>query len=355
MVIHIISSLVRGGRERQLAGILKNCDARAIVFNKKKSSYEQEYNLTGKLVYLKSKNPITRFFEILNILKKEKPVIIWTWGGFEATFGLLLLLVTPIRHINGSIRHGIVRFKRKQIWRRFILHLSRHIVANSHIGLRANGLKRGLVLYNGLDEKFFEPLDTALYLKQQPDIHRILDKEGMVFVSVANLVPYKDYFTVLKALEQLQNNGYQFIYLIIGEGINRNAIGAEILLRGLDASVYLLGRRTDVKELLSISDLFIHSSLGEGCSNAILEAMAAGIPVVASATGGTPEIVDESYGRLFKYQHWEQLHDYLEWFLSNPQKMKEMGSKARETAQNRFTVTNMINEYEQIIKQIASK
>jgi glycosyltransferase involved in cell wall biosynthesis len=354
-IIHIISSLSRGGRERQLAVILKNTDAKAIVFNTSAAGYAEEYNLGDRIINLKSINPIARFFEMFRILQKEKPVIIWTWGGFEATFGLLLLLVTPIRHINGSIRHGITRFNRKQIWRKFILHLSRHIVANSHAGLQANGLKRGMVLYNGLDEKFFEPLDTERYLKEQPDIHRILDKKGMVFISVANLVPYKDYFTVLKALEKLKNNGYKFIYLIIGEGPNRNAIEADILCRGLETSVYLLGRRSDVKELLSISDLFIHSSLGEGCSNAILEAMAVGLPIVASATGGTPEIVDETYGRLFGYQHWQQLYEHLECLLANPEIMKKMEQKATQKARQQFSVDNMIAEYERIIKHISKK
>lgn len=355
MVVNIISSLSRGGRERQLAVILKNTDAKAIVFNRSAGGYAEEYDLGNQLIYLKSTNPIGRLFEMLLILRNEKPYIIWSWGGFEATFATILSLFTPVHHINGSVRHGIVRFNWKQIWRMFILHICRHIVANSYVGLKANGMKRGMVLYNGLDEKFFEPVDTVRYLQHNREIKKILDKDGMVFVSVANLVPYKDYLTVFKALEQLKNKGYQFNYLIIGEGPNRNVLQEDILSMGLRDNVYLLGCRTDVKELLCISALFIHSSLGEGCSNAILEAMAAGLPIVASATGGTPEIVDESYGRLFKYQDWQQLQEYLDWFFSNPQKMKEMGTKAREIARNRFSVARMINEYEKIVMQIASK
>ncbi len=358
-VIHIISSLRRGGRERQLAGILKHSDEnilnRAIVFNKAINSYEHEYNLENKLIYLHTQKPLARFLEMLKILKHKKPDIIWTWGGFEATFGMFLSFFTSVKHINGSVRHGIVLNNWKHIWRTIILHFNRNIVANSYTGLSANRLKRGHVIYNGLDDQFFSEVNKEEYLLQQPEIKKLIDKRVLVLISVANLIPYKDYFTVLKALAQLKNRGFSFIYLIIGEGPDKTAIENDIQKKSLESNVILTGRRQDVKELLSISDIFIHSSKGEGCSNAILEAMAAGLPVIASDTGGTSEIIHEDYGRLFEYKNQDQLLQHLIWLFNNPDKIKLMGSKARETAKQRFSVKRMLSDYAKIISEITSK
>jgi glycosyltransferase involved in cell wall biosynthesis len=349
-VIHIISSLGRGGRERQLAGILKNTNSKAIVFNKSANSYEEEYNLTEKIFYLQSRNPISRFFQMLHIIKTEKPVIIWSWGGFEATFGLLLSILTPARHINGSIRHGIVLRNRKQLWRMFILHLSRHIVANSHAGLKANKLKRGQVLYNGLDDRFFEKINQEQFLAENPDIKQIKDRNLPVLISVANLVPYKDYFTVLKAVEQLKKDGIGFSYLIVGEGPNRQAIEQQIREKGLDNDVFLLGRRQDVKALLSLADIFIHSSKGEGCSNAILEAMAAGLPVISTDTGGTSEIVKEPFGLLYDLGDSTQLYQALQNRLVQPGMLKKAGITAKEYAVQNFSTTQMLKHYRSILE-----
>lgn len=348
--LHIISSLRRGGRERQLAGILKNTGSKAIVFNESANSYEQEYNLSDKLLYLQTKNPVSRFFKMLRIIQTEKPAIIWSWGGYEATFGLLLSLLTPACHINGSIRHGIVVPNRKHLWRMFILHLSRHIVANSYAGLKANWLSQGRVLYNGLDEQFFEKVKKDAYLTENPDIKRIIDRNLPVLISVANLVPYKDYLTVLKALEQLKKDGIGFSYLIVGEGPNRQSIEQQINNKGLKNDVFLLGRRQDVRALLSIANLFIHSSKGEGCSNAILEAMAAGLPVVASDTGGTSEIVKESFGLLYEFGDSKQLQRALKNRLDQPSFLNKAGMAAKEYAFQNFTTGQMLKQYQSILK-----
>ena len=359
IIVHLISSLKRGGRERQLAGILKSSHTgyqnMAIVFNKSQNSYEQEYNLGSKLFYLHSKNPYSRLVEILKIIKREKPDIIWSWGGFEATFGLPVSLFSSARHVNGSIRHGIVRFNRKQIWRMILLHISRNIVANSFAGLKANRLKRGVVMYNGLDDGFFQTPDKTVFLEQNPDIVEIKKEGTLVLISVANLVPYKDYFTILKALQQINNSGIRFHYFIIGEGPDRSAIEKDITDKKLENNVHLLGRRNDIRELLFMGDIFIHSSLGEGCSNAIIEAMAAGLPVVATDTGGTSEIVKPSHGLLFEYGNSQQLTGHLQQLMENPESIVQMKINAREYAVTHFSMDRMMKDYESILENIMNK
>jgi L-malate glycosyltransferase len=346
-ILHLISSLNRGGRERQLATIYKYSDKNRITtniacLNRTPTSYIDEYNMADDTIFISSKNFLKRLTEIRKIVIKNKIDVIWTWGGIEATYGILLSLITNVKHINGSVRHGIVRFNKNQLWRLLILHLSKNIVANSHAGLRANKLKRGSVLYNGVDEKFFiKPEKERLKIRSEFGI-----KDDVILLSsVANLVPYKDYDTVLHALSIIKTNGISFHYMAIGEGLERKRIEALAENLSLTQDVSFPGNRTDIKDLLYASDIFIHSSIGEGCSNAILEAMSAGLPVIATDTGGTGEIVDTSVGRLFAFQNVEQLVNLIMEMNSNKSLRNELALNSRKKALNEFSVESMINRY----------
>jgi glycosyltransferase involved in cell wall biosynthesis len=356
-IFHIISSLRRGGRERQLATIYKyskNSDnpCKIICFNKSSDSYVDEFNILNDILYLNSKNPVKRYFEIRKLLKPGKTELIWTWGGFEASFGLVLSLLTGVKHINGSIRHGIVRFNRNQLWRMLVLQLSKNRVANSHAGLKANYLKTGFVLYNGIDERFFEPSIIP------PDF--LLDKLNIiknrfVFISIANLVPYKDYKTIIEALNLLNQHFTDFHYLIVGEGPERKNIECLIQKNNLQDNITILGRRTDIKDLLNASDVFIHSSRGEGCSNAILEAMSCGLPVIATDTGGTSEIIQDDFGYLFPFKDVNSLYSIMKSLIENKTGLENMGKASKIFAKNNFSVQKMMTEYKKIITTVLNK
>jgi glycosyltransferase involved in cell wall biosynthesis len=355
-VIHIISSLRRGGRERQLSILYKhtkNTDLkfRIICIKGGDASYVEEYEMRDEIVFLSSERIIGRYREIRKILDESGADIIWTWGRPEAILGLLLSIFTGVKHINGSIRHGILKFRLSHIYRMLVLQLSKYRVANSKAGLRANFLKRGFIWYNGIDDLFFKSFFS------EPERAKLmaelaLDKDHAILISVANLVPYKDYYTIIAALRKLKDQGFRFYYLIVGEGPERGSIETAINMNGLSDNIKLLGRRTDVKELLNLSDLFIHSSIGEGCSNAILEAMAAGKPIIATDVGGTPEIVDRSNALLFKSKHVDQLEDHLRTVLSDPEKRLQMGKNSGRIARERFSVKTMVDRYREILNSI---
>lgn len=355
-VVHIISSLNRGGRERQLATIYKYSDRntltnKIVCFNRTSNSYIEEYKMYDDIIYLSSKNFLKRFIELRRIISSLNAQLIWSWGILEATFSLLISVTSEVKHINGSIRHGIVLFNRYQLWRLLILHLSKNIVANSKAGLKANKLKRGIILYNGIDDLFF------IKNEKQSQTFRNefnINSKTVLLISIANLVPYKDYTTLLYSLNKIKSKGISFHFIGIGEGLERQKI--ENLIESLDLSqnVTFPGLRSNVRDVLYASDLFIHSSLGEGCSNAILEAMASGIPIIASDTGGTAEIVDDSIGRLFQFQNVTQLTERIEELIANPHLRKSLGKNARLKAKNDFSVERMMVNYNKIIADISS-
>jgi len=354
-VLHLISSLNRGGRERQLSILYRHSDGNKIknyiiCFNKGDISYIEEYDMEADVFFLKSKNLIKRLIHIRQLIKELNPDVLWTWGGFEAGIGLFLSVITCKKHINGSIRHGIVRFNKKQVIRMILLHLSRYRVANSKAGLTANHIRKGFVIYNGIDKKFFEvnksARSTILYELNIP-VH------FKIFISVANLVPYKDYYTVIKALGNIHNElNYDFHYIIVGEGPERKNLESLIKKLNLNNKITLTGRRNDIRELLSCGDVFIHSSRGEGCSNAILEAMAAGLPVIATDTGGTPEIVEAQNGICFEFQNESQLKCSILKLYESPGLIKEMGKNSRKIAIEKYSIDKIITNYVTILNNV---
>ena len=109
--------------------------------------------------------------------------------------------------------------------------------------------------------------------------------------SVGCLAARKDYGTLLEALARLAGRGTAFRAALVGDGVERAALEARAEALGLTPRVRFLGERADVERLLPGMDLFVLSSREEGIPNALLEAMAAARPCVATAVGGTPEVL----------------------------------------------------------------
>ncbi|MBN2396277.1 MAG: glycosyltransferase [Candidatus Atribacteria bacterium] len=359
IIVHFISSLRRGGRERQLAAIVSACSDskykhQILYLNHSKDSYITEYGLEKNLLKIHSRGFFKRLQELNIILKKNNPVIVYTWGRLES---IMLFLIKPLhcfKFINGSIRHGIRAKKVSHYIRTLIVHLCRYVVANSYAGLYANNLKprkNRFVLYNGVDNKFLNFLTASDVIKKRSQLipgYRF--EKTYVFITVANLVPYKDYDTVLKALKQIADK-LSYYYIIIGDGPLRHKITQVIKDYGLENRVFLAGRVENVSEYLFISDIMIHSSRGEGISNAILEGMYAGLPVIATNVGGIPETVYPESSMLFPYKDVNALVDCL---LKIPEKFTgfDKNSEAYKKHLAKFSVETMVQRFEEIIEQV---
>lgn len=361
-VAHLISGLKRGGRERQLCVLVSHSRTTEVrheilCLNRDQANYVDEYGLQNRIRYFKSSSKAGRLAELCRLVRRVRPDAVFAWGSHEYLYAAVCRMVmNRFVLVNGSIRHGIRLRNFSQTLRMLLLKMSAQVVANSEAGLRANRLLRSPrhhVLYNGIEDKFVGGCaHTADRIRQTLAI----PEDAAVFVSVANFVPYKDYHTTLHALKLLSDRrpDCHFIFIGLGTGPMRNEIENMATRLGLGSRVRLIGPVDNVEDYLSIGDLFIHSSMGEGCSNAILEAMAAGLPVIATKTGGTPEIIQPPYGQLFPYKNAEALCRSIERvvFKGNLQEMK---ATARETAASRFSAEAMKTNFHDILFSILSK
>jgi len=152
-------------------------------------------------------------------------------------------------------------------------------------------------------------------------------------VAVGRLKAPKDPLTFVRALARL--NGAPFRALVVGDGPDRERIAAAA--RPLGPAVQLLGERGDVRELLADADVFVLSSRSEGLPISILEAMAAGLPVVASRVGGVVEIVvDAETGYLVPPGDEGALAAAIERLLADSSLRRRLGAAGRARAEALF-------------------
>jgi glycosyltransferase involved in cell wall biosynthesis len=154
-------------------------------------------------------------------------------------------------------------------------------------------------------------------------------------ITVGRLKAPKDFPTLTRALAALPSGSFDA--LIVGDGPDRPEVEAEVERLGLAKAVRLMGERPDVAQLLAGSDVFVLSSASEGLPLSVEEAMAAGLPVVASAVGGVPEVVvDGETGLLVPPGDAERLAGALGVLLADPDLRLRMGSSGRARAEALF-------------------
>lgn len=141
--------------------------------------------------------------------------------------------------------------------------------------------------------------------------------------------------------------------MVVGEGPERPALETEIARLGLGDRVHLLGFRSDVPDLLAASDLFVLPSLFEGLPLSILEAMAAGKPVVATAIGGNDEaVVDGATGLLVPPGDPQALADAIRALLRDPERRRRLGEAGRRRAEAEFSATAMVRRIAAIYDEL---
>lgn len=181
-----------------------------------------------------------------------------------------------------------------------------------------------------------------------------LDDE-FIIVCVANLIPYKGHADLLDALAQRRDMLPPWRLLLVGRD---DGIGAELRAQaqqaGIEKNVVLLGPRSDVAALLTASDLSVLASHEEGFSNAVLEAMAAGLPVVATDVGGNAEaVVNGETGFIVPSHDPDALGEALEKCVMSRELCRKLGLAGAERARTRFSLERCVAEYEELYRSLA--
>jgi len=221
----------------------------------------------------------------------------------------------------------------------------------AHFSLPAN---KGRVIYNGRPEKFFQKCDPSTRIRIRKELGISMD--AVVCTTVARMEIMKGYQYLLAAMEQLKFSTIwpelQFVW--IGSGTLENRFRSMAAEMGVDDSIHFLGSRNDIEDVLDASDLFVLPSQYEGMPLSVIEAMAKGLPVIASGVSGIPEALGStgflvSDPRANPALASEQISFVIENWAQRIGSGERLGQDGHERACELFDLKKMLHSYRELI------
>jgi len=178
----------------------------------------------------------------------------------------------------------------------------------------------------------------------------------VLFVCVAGLRPVKNPVLLLEAFARVLASEPQAHLLLVGRGVLRPHLERQTDALGLRERVHLLGMRFDVPDILNAAEVFVLSSDWEGNPLSVMEAMAAGKPVISTAVGGVPELVeDQRCGLLVPPRDAKALTRAMQYMLENPESRSSMGEASARRAIEHFDLRTMTKAYEDLYRTTIAK
>lgn len=232
-----------------------------------------------------------------------------------------------------------------------VVRVADRIVVNAEM-LRPNGRagQRTDVIPSGVDTDRFAPGRDRAAAKTRLG----LESGTVVIGTVGRLEPRKGTDTLLDAFAALRSEHSDVALVVVGEGPLRLELAARAERLGIASRVRFLGDRPDVDEVLAALDLFVLPSRTEGMSNALLEAMAMALPVVATAVGGTPEVItDGRSGLLVPADDPPAMAASIGFVLADPARGRGLGAAARAVVEERYGARSMVRRLEGIYAAVA--
>ncbi|MBN1346345.1 MAG: glycosyltransferase [Phycisphaerae bacterium] len=213
--------------------------------------------------------------------------------------------------------------------------------------------RRFQILPNGVDTNRFAPRPDSADLRRQLGI----DSNAFVIGSVGRLEPIKDYGLLLRAVAALvAKQGTQCQLLLVGEGSQRQNLGLLARNLGIDHLVRFVGWRDDVERILATMDVFALTSRREGMNNAVLEAMASAIPIVATAVGGNPEVIQDGLqGLLIPPGDRDALVAALARLAHDQPRRRWLGAQARLHVVRSFSFERTLRRYADLYRRMAAR
>ena len=215
-------------------------------------------------------------------------------------------------------------------------------ILEEELGIREEKIS---VIYNSVDVEAFST--PPPYGKQTLLRELKAETEGPLLLHVGRLIPEKGHRYLLSAMQIVLHHFPDAILLLAGEGPERSALETLTASLNLEKSVYFLGNRRDIRDLLHFSDLFLFPSLREGMPVALLEAMAAGKPCIVSKIGSLEELIEEgTTGILIPPRDSQKLAEAICFLLQRPESARKMGGNAVRLIREKCNIGTNVKKLE---------
>lgn len=388
LVVHVIYALGTGGLENGLVNIINRCPParyrHAIVCLTVAERFAERLTAPGVEVIELHKKPgydFGMYRKLWQTLRRLKPAIVHSRNLAALETQVLGVLFPSCIRIHGEHGRDVNDLdgsnRKYQLFRRLLNPLVHRFIAVSQdlaywltatVGISE---QKVIQIYNGVDSTRFVPsFAESGGNEQQISDHSLprcsvdvppgfLPQEGGVVVgTVGRLATVKNQALLLEAIRRIVQDHPQLRMrlrcILVGDGPERSSLNQAVDTMGLQSCVYLAGDREDMPAWLRSMDIFVLPSLGEGISNTVLEAMATGLPVIATNVGGNPELVEpEVTGLLVPSEDVEALVESILRLINDPQLRLAMGEaairKVRETFDWDRTVAAYLGVYDELL------
>jgi len=298
--------------------------------------------------------------ELQSLIKQRNIQIIRTHEYRANLHGRLAALLSRVPCIVASV-HNVYNIRDKKLNRRilnkYLGNYTDKVVAVSEAVkkeiLRYDRVteEKIAVIYNGVDSKRFTSMNTRSI---RSEFH--IAPSVPIVGTVGRFFPQKGQKYLLDAIAKLKNKLPHIVVLMIGDGPLRNELENHAKNLGIQNNVIFTGIRRDIPALLSAMDVFVFPSLWEGFGNALIEAMAAGKPIIATGIPTVKEIMNsEKLGIIVPPANSEALAESLKSLLFNKTFAQQLGESAKERAFSSFTIDNTVQRYITLYKSILEK
>lgn len=359
-VLFFIGSLRAGGKERRLIELL--------TYLKAQGEYELLVVVTSDLIHypgftelgigyhvlpkMWQRNDPSVVYQFYKCCKQFDPHLIHSWGQMQSFYTLPTVALGRVPLINSQITSAppkVPRFSLSYTLDRLIFRMSTVILANSRAGISAftPPKHKSKVIYNGINFSRFDNLEQVWDIKDKYGI-----KTPYAVVMVASVSPNKDYRMFLEVGRLVTALRDDVTFIGVGRYDEDDAT-YRFVRKETKANPRLLfkGGISEVEALVNACDIgMLLSPNGEGISNALLEYMALGKPIIASDKGGTPEIVKHNVNGYLVQDHdtAETIAAYVTDLLNDTGKRTDFGEVSRKRIYDNFSVEKMGRAFEQV-------
>ena len=346
-ILHLITGLDVGGAEMMLLKTLPKIQTdfdNRVCCIMGHGPIGQKLKTAGIPVYYLDLKNIFDFSVILKFKKSVKnfqPDILVTYLIHADLFGRMLGKIFGIKKIVCSQRGSLLQWE----YLRFFDRLTRFLVTKYIVQTETakKDLMRKLrvaenkfvVIPNGIDTEGF---NFEINVKDKKSELKINPK-NINIICVSKLRDGKGHKYLLKAFEESYNKNKNVNLMLVGDGEKREKLLDQIENYESKNNIYFLGDRSDVKEILKISDIFILPTLGEGMSNAIMEAMASGLPIITTDIEVNKELIENNKtGILIPIKNIHEISVSVEKLISDPNYANSLGMRAKEKIYSDFSI-----------------
>ncbi len=368
-ILHVVPNLHSYGLQNMVAGLVRSMDrtryepAVASLYDESEIGLEPGLRAGGIRMFHLDKRAgfdVRMYWRLARVLREFQPHVVHTHN-------YVLRYVYPL--LAGTLRkpariprvvhtvHNVADKEVDSLGIRLQRFAFRHGVAAVTIAAevsasfrRLYGFAEAATIFNGIPVARYR---RPVVPREEWRARHGLSNGDFVFLTVARFSEQKDHATLLEAFAKGPARNPAARLLLAGAGELRGSIEARLRELGLETRVLLIGQRRDVADVAAASDAFVLTSRWEGNPLAVMEAMAAGLPVVATNVGAIPELVRHGIdGMLAAPGNADKIAQAMTWLCEHPKEARAMGAQGRARARDSFDLAAMVRAYSELYDRV---